>query len=133
MPMKIQHLCPMLTVFDMKESLKFYVDVLGFKIHESAGEEHDIGWEWLTRNDLNLMLNTQYEIRDRPVHPDNSRKSVHNDTILYLGCPDVDGAFQELLKKGLKIGPPEVASYGMKQLYFHDPDGYKICLQFKTS
>ena len=44
--MNIQYLCPMLMVFDMKESLKFYVDVLGFKIHESAGEEHDIGWVW---------------------------------------------------------------------------------------
>ncbi len=130
--MKIQHLCPMLMVFDMKESLKFYVDVLEFKIHESAGEEHDIGWVWLTRGNLNLMLNTQYEMRDRQAQPDPSRKSVHGDTILYLGCPDVDGAYQELLKKGLKVAPPEVASYGMKQLYLHDPDGYGICLQFKS-
>jgi glyoxylase I family protein len=131
--MKIQNLCPMLMVLDMKESLRFYVEVLGFKVHESAGEEHDMGWVWLTRNDLNLMLNTQYEMRDRPAQPDPSRKSFHGDTILYLGCPDVDSAYQELLKKRLKVDPPKVAPYGMKQLYFHDPDGYGICLQFKAS
>jgi glyoxylase I family protein len=127
--MKIQNLCPMLMVLDMKGSLRFYVEVLGFKVHKSAGEEYDMGWVWLTRNDLNLMLNTQYEMRDRPAQPDPSRKSFHRDTVPYLGCPNVDSAYQELLKKGLKVDPPKVPPYGMKQLYSHDPDGYEICLQ----
>lgn len=121
----------MLMVFDMNESLKFYVDVLGFKIHESAGEENDVGWVWLTRGDVNLMLNTQYEMPDRPEQREASRVSAHRDTILYLGCPDVDAAYRELLNKGLKPDPPEVAPYGMKQLYLYDPDGYGICFQWK--
>lgn len=129
--MKIQYLCPMLSVFDMNESLKFFVDILGFKIHQSAGEEHDIGWVWLTRDDLNLMLNTHYEMPERPACPDVSRIAAHKDTILYLGCPDVDGAYVELLKKGFKPEPPNIAPYGMKQLCFRDPDGYGICLQWK--
>jgi hypothetical protein len=35
------------------------------------------------------------------------------------------------MAKGVKCDPPEVAPYGMKQLYFHDPDGYGICFQWK--
>jgi catechol 2,3-dioxygenase-like lactoylglutathione lyase family enzyme len=122
----------MLMVFDMNASLNFYVDTLGFEIHESAGEKDDVGWVWLKRNDLNLMLNTQYEMPDRPPQPEASRASVHRDTILYLGCPDVDAAYHELVGKGLKCDPPEVAPYGMKQLYLHDPDGYGICFQWPT-
>jgi catechol 2,3-dioxygenase-like lactoylglutathione lyase family enzyme len=131
--MEMQYLCPMLAVFDMKASLKFYVDVLGFAIHESAGTEDDMGWVWLSQNGLNLMLNTQYEISDRPAQPEPSRMVTHCDTILYIGCPDVDGAYNELLAKGLTVGKPEIASYGMKQLYITDPDGYQICFQSKVS
>lgn len=127
--MEIHYLCPMFMVFDMKASLKFYVDILGFMVHQRAGEENDIGWVWLKKDDLNLMLNTQYEMPYRPPKPDASRQSTHNDTILYLGCPDVDGTYHELMKAGVKVEPPEIASYGMKQLYVNDPDGYGICFQ----
>lgn len=129
--MEIQYLCPLLQVFDMNTSLKFYCEVLGFHIHESAGEKNDLGWVWLKRNNTDLMLNTAYETPDRPERPDTTRFAAHNDTILYFGCPDVDEAYQILLSKGLKLEPPTVAPYGMKQLYLHDPDGYGICFQWK--
>ncbi len=40
-----------------------------------------------------------------------------------------DGVHAELLANGLKLEPPQVAFYGMKQLYFKDPDGYELCFQ----
>lgn len=129
--MKIRYLCPMFMVFDMETSLKFYVDILGFEIHESAGEKDDVGWVWLKREGLDLMLNTQYELPDRPERQEASRMEAHRDTVLYLGCPDVDVAYQFLLSKGLKLNPPKVAPYGMKQLYLQDPDGYAICFQWE--
>lgn len=131
--MEIRNLCVLLQVFDMKTSLAFYVDILGFAIHESAGEQNDMGWVWLKRNNLDLMLNTQYELFSRPAHPEAHRVKGHSDTILYLGCSDVDAAYHELVSKGVKCDPPKVAPYGMKQLYFGDPDGYGICFQWKTS
>lgn len=130
--MDIHYICPMLQVFDMEVSLKFYVDVLGFSVNESAGDADDMGWVWLTRNGTNLMLNTQFERPDRPDKADVYRVAAHHDTILYLGCPDVDRAYEELLGKGLKISPPTIAPYGMKQLYISDPDGYGLCFQWKT-
>lgn len=129
--MEIQFLCPLLTVFDMKTSLQFYVGILEFKIHESAGEEYDLGWVWLKANNMDLMLNTQYELSDRPELPEENRVKAHRDTILYIGCPKVDQAYLELQRKGIKCNPPQIAPYGMKQLYFNDPDGYGICLQWK--
>ena len=31
---------------------------------------------------------------------------------------------------GVRVEPPRVAPYGMRQLYFSDPDGYGICFQW---
>lgn len=130
--MIIHDICPMLQVFDMEVSLKFYVGILGFSVNESAGDADDIGWVWLTRNGTNLMLNTQFERTDRPDKSDVNRVACHGDTILYLGCPDVDGAYEELRSKGLEVKAPTIAPYGMKQLYLSDPDGYGLCFQWKT-
>ena len=34
--------------------------------------------------------------------------------------------------KGVRIEPPVIAPYGMKQLHLADPDGYAICLQTRV-
>jgi glyoxylase I family protein len=128
--MEIQYVCPLLQVFDMNTSLKFYCEILRFTIHESAGKSESLDWVWLKWNNADIMLNTAYEGAHRPDQPDQKRVAAHNDTCLYLGCPTVDEAYQHLLSKGLKIKPPIVAPYGMKQLYFHDPDGYSLCFQW---
>lgn len=130
--LEIQYLCPLLEVFDIHTSLKFYCEVLGFEVHESAGEKDDLGWAWLTWGDVNLMLNTMYETPERPPQPDLSRTLAHHDTTLYFGCRNVDGIYEMLVMKGLKLDPPKLASYGMNQLYLLDPDGYNICFQCKA-
>jgi glyoxylase I family protein len=126
--MEVQYLCPLIQVFDMQTSLKFYCEILGFTVHQSAGENPD--WVWLKWNDTDLMLNTAYETPFRPDQPDNARVAAHEDTILFFGCPDVQRAYDTLLSKGVKLNPPALASYGMMQLYFSDPDGYGICFQW---
>jgi glyoxylase I family protein len=56
----------------------------------------------------------------------------HDDTCLYFGCRDVDGAYRYLRSRGLDVEAPKVAPYGMKQLTFKDPDGYQICFQWRV-
>jgi catechol 2,3-dioxygenase-like lactoylglutathione lyase family enzyme len=77
------------------------------------------------------MLNTAYESdSERPAEPEKARVAAHWDTGLFFGCPDVDAAYAELRKKGVDVKEPKVAPYGMKQIYFRDPDGYGICFQW---
>ena len=79
------------------------------------------------------MLNTAYEKEHRPAAPDPARIAAHEDTALYFGCRDVDGAYEHLRAKGVEVKPPKVAPYGMKQLYLRDPDGYVICFQWSAA
>jgi predicted enzyme related to lactoylglutathione lyase len=75
------------------------------------------------------MLNTAYEADVRPSAPEPARISAHTDTALFFSCEDVDVAYGYLRQRGVVAKPPIITGYGMKQLYFKDPDGYEICLQ----
>lgn len=132
MGIEIRHGAPLLQVFDMPTSLKFYCDVLGFEIvgtDKNTTPPH-FNWVLLRLHGVELMLNTAYEALHRPPKPDPARASAHEDTCLFYGCPDVDAAYAHLRDKGVDTKAPKVAPYGMKQLFVKDPDGYGICFQW---
>ena len=134
MPIDTRGLCPLIQVYDMPTSIRFYRDVLGFDVAATAPPRSpdEFGWCLLKLNGTELMLNTAYDFEDRPPAPDPARVAAHGDTCIYFGCPDVDAAYRYLREKGLDIKEPKVAWYGMKQLYFTDPDGFGICFQWKA-
>lgn len=125
----IHGLCPLLQVFDMPQALKFYRDVLGFRVISRDVDQDDCDWALLRWGPAEVMLNTAYESRERPVQPDPRRNAAHGDTTLYLNTPDMDAIFAELKSKGIDLAPAVVREYGMKQLMLSDPDGYGICFQ----
>jgi len=137
MGLEFRGLCPLLQVFDMPAALAFYRDVLGFSIVDAApaGAAADaFGWVWLRRDDVELMLNTAYDPDAvRPTRPDPARVAAHEDTILYIGAPDVDAVVRHLRAGGIDAPEPTVAPYGMKQLFVKDPDGFGICFQWKAN
>jgi glyoxylase I family protein len=135
MAIEIRGVCPLLQVFDMPISVRFYRDVLGFALVGNAPlrAPDEFGWCLLRFADgTEIMLNTAYDYGERPETSEPARMAAHGDTCLYFGCPDVDGAYRHLRDKGLDIGEPKVAHYGMKQLYLKDPDGFGICFQWKA-
>ena len=71
MALEIQGVCPLLAVFDMPASIRFYHDLLGFEIFCTSEPEDDghYDWCWLKLKDSALMLNTAYERSRRPPAP----------------------------------------------------------------
>ena len=123
-------LTPLLEVFDMPASLRFYRDLIGFEVVQSSSPGDEADWVLLSLGDAHLMLNTAYESHERPAAPDRQRVRGHADTALFIRCPDVDGAYAQLRAGGAAVDPPAVRDYGMKQLYVTDPDGFRICFQW---
>lgn len=134
MTIDVRSMTPLLQVFDMATSLRFYCDALGFEIVQTdantVAPNHN--WVWLRLNDADLMLNTAYEDDHRPASPDPRRVASHDDVALYFGAPDVDAVYADLCSKGMNVEAPKIAAYGMKQLYLHDPDGFSLCFQWKA-
>ena len=134
MAIPVQHMAPLLQVFDMPTALKFYCEVLDCEVVMTDGKPApNCDWVLLRLQGIELMLNTAYEAPDRPLVPVPARVAAHDDTCLFFATPDVDGAYCHLRDKGLNLKEPKVAPYGMKQLWLHDPDGYGLCFQWPAN
>lgn len=133
MPLDIHGVAPLMQVFDMPTAIRFYRDVLGFAVTATSEPGDDCNWALLKLHGAEIMLNTAYEADQRPSAPDPARVAAHNDTCLFFGCEDLDAAFQHLRSHGLNVKEPKVAPYGMKQLWFTDPDGYGLCFQWPVT
>ncbi len=138
MAIEIQGLCPLISVYDMPESVAFYTGVLGFEVmtrsptYATEGGVELFHWALLRKDEAQLMLNTAYDEGERPAERDKGREALHGDTGLYLGCADVDAAHVQLQAMGVKCAPPKTAPYGMRQLNLRDPDGYGVTLQWRA-
>jgi len=133
MALDLRGVCPLLQVYDMPTSLRFYRDVLGFEVVSISPKirEDYFHWVWLKQGQAEIMLNTAYESdEERPARRDPARTGAHEDTCLYFGCPDVQAAYEELRRRGAPVQEPKVAPYGMTQMYLRDPDGYTLCYQW---
>ena len=130
MEIQLRGTVTLIAVFNVRTSIAFYQKALGLEVVQSAGPGEILGWAWLRRGDVELMLNSIYDPGSEPDAPDPAQIAAHADTTLYIGCPDVDGAYEVLKSKGIAVKPPVVTYYGMKQLAFTDPDGYGLCLQW---
>ena len=97
MALDFDGLCPLLQIFDMPSSVKFYREVLGFELVGNSPVVHSpqgdyFHWCMLRRGTTTIMLNTAYDEGERPAAPDTARAAAHSDTALFFGCPDVDAA-----------------------------------------
>lgn len=135
MALDFDGLCPLLQIFDMPASVKFYREVLGFELVGNSPVVHSpqgdyFHWCMLRRGTTTIMLNTAYDEGERPAAPDTARAAAHSDTALFFGCPDVDAAFKQLLPSGVNVlEKPITTQYNMRRFTIADPDGYNLSFQ----
>ncbi len=132
----VRGMTALLGVFDMRASVHFYCHVLGFEMvdHSPFYAEGEFHWAMLRKGPIELMLNTAYDEGERPERPDSARMASHGDVVFYLGCADVDAAYEHLVANDVVCEPPKAVRYGsrypFKVLSVFDPDGYHLCLQW---
>jgi glyoxylase I family protein len=127
-------LVPLLQVYDMREALAFYCDVLGFELFDASPirdtpEGQMSHWVWLRLGPAQLMLNSAYDEGERPPARVRAQQRWHVDTCLYFYVDDIAATHAYLSSRLPEINPPQNAQYGMRQLYLRDPDGYNLCFQ----
>lgn len=137
MVLDVRGVTPLLQVYDMLTSIRFYRDKLGCTVKMTSpalGGEELFHWVLLELGKAEFMLNTAYEFDDDCLVPrDPARSAAHDDVCLYFSRPNVDAAYAELGSRGVEVNPPTIAPYGMKQMYLHDPDGIGICFQWAAN
>ena len=110
----------LIMVRDFEASVKFYRDVMEFKVGaDSPGfMTFDIGDKTLAVLDLKMAADM---ISEDAVQPD---KDFIPRSLFAVFLEDTDAAYEALKAKGVPfIKPPTTQPWGQRTAYFSDPDG----------
>ena len=113
--MKITELRPMLWTEDLKCTIDFYVDKLGF----TCGEyNEDWGWATLRIDDASIMLSKPNE------HMPYDKIGFTGS--FYFNTDDVDSLWEKLKDKARVCYGIEDFFYGMREFAVYDNNGYLL-------
>ena len=113
--MTLSILRPMMWTEDLKGSVDFYVEKLGFTCHEVRD---DWGWASLSLDNVSIMLS-------RPNGHTPYEKIGFTGTFYYT-TDDVDGLWEKLKDKVKICYGIENFFYGMREFGIYDNNGYLL-------
>lgn len=124
-PMAMTNLIPMLCVSDVRKSLDFYRDTLGFELESPESKfEHDgvLCWCSIRSGQTQLMLTSGHALDN-----DNEQKRIGRGSAMFYFYPDdLMALFEALKTKGYEVSETRVTFYRMKEFELRDPDGYTL-------
>ena len=116
--MSLQTIWPLIWVTDMRRSLDFYRDGLGFELVASWELPQGIAWCRLERGPISLML----QLAPGDVPPPVEGQAAE----LFILCDDAHALHAEFVARGIQATQPKRMEYDMLQFRVTDPDGYPI-------
>jgi catechol 2,3-dioxygenase-like lactoylglutathione lyase family enzyme len=112
----------LLMVTSMEQSLKFYVDGLGFEIKNRWIPDGHLRWVWMELGTAPLML--QEATGNTPERLAKAGK-LGNGSALYFQCRDAITVYRQALERGIAGREPQVGNFNW-EVFLKDPDGYSI-------
>jgi hypothetical protein len=113
---------PFFRAYNMQESLKFYVDGLGFDIKIKWEPRGTIEWCWLERDGVALMLQ---EPRKEWVEKHPLEGKLGEGVSIEFQCLDAIALYHEFAAHGLNPSEPCVGN-GLWVTSVKDPDGFRL-------
>ena len=125
--MRLKALVPMLSVVDLRRTIAFYCDELGFRCTGKFGDADPV-WCYLERDGASLMFNQPpaAEMVELP-------RRAKDFQIYYFYPEDVVALHQAWAQKGLPVGDLRMTEYRMREFELRDPDGYWLWFGQETS
>jgi lactoylglutathione lyase len=124
----LKQVVPFLGVADMEQSLRFYLDGLGFELKNKWEPEGRIRWCWLTRGGASIML--QEFVKDG--HGGRRPEGVLGQGVnLCFQCEDAVALYREFRSRGLEPSEPTVGN-SMWVTSLRDPGGYRVEFESMT-
>lgn len=125
--MRLTKLMPMLSVRDLKRTMAFYCDELGFTRTGTFGEPDPV-WCHLERDSVHMMFNQPpaAEMAELP-------RRAKDFQIFYFYPDDVAGLRAAWRAKGVAVSDLRVTVYAMKEFELRDPDDYRLWFGQNTS
>ncbi len=123
--MNVVEVIPFHGVKNMQESLKFYMDGLGFTMTNSWKPEGSIRWCMLQLDGVRVMLQEYY--------PDKvPRGELGTGLTPNFICRDALKLYREITARGVKTRGEPFVGNNMWCFSVEDPDGYKLAFESPT-
>jgi len=116
--MKLTNLSPMLETNDIKATIKFYTETLGFTLRGKFKHEGITTWCDLVKDEVAIMFRL-------PNQHMNYGKILLSGSI-YINTEDVDALWNLLKDKCEVVYPVENFEYGMREFAIKDNNGYVL-------
>ena len=105
-----------LAVRDLEVSVRYYMDVLGFRKEPIDAQ----GWSFLSRDTFRVMLGECADDRQ-------AGELGNHSYFAYWNVEGVDELYQEVVAKGASIlSPPTNKPWGMREFGLRTADGHRI-------
>ena len=125
--MKLKDLIPMLMCEDTQESIRFYTEVLGFKVTDRMDDVGKSGWASLNHGPIQLMLASPNYI-PKPQKVDGR----YSQAMFYFYPENVEQLHADVRAKGYETTDLVVRFYGMKEFEMLDPSGHVVVFGQET-
>jgi catechol 2,3-dioxygenase-like lactoylglutathione lyase family enzyme len=124
----VQQAVPFFAVSNMENSLRFYVDGLGFDIADKWIDEGTVRWCRLQRGGASLMIQDFRRDGGQSWSP-NGPLGLGVSVMFF--CSDALSLYREFTARGLTPSIPFVGN-GMWVTSLRDPDGYSVEFESRT-
>jgi lactoylglutathione lyase len=125
----VQQAVPFFHVSNIEDSLRFYIEGLGFEMTKKWIDEGKLRWCWLEIGDTALMLQ---EFRREGHDSWKPSCKVGEGVSIYFMCEDALAIYRDAASRGIKVGRNPFVGNGMWVVPFSDPDGYRIDFESPT-
>jgi lactoylglutathione lyase len=126
--MNVQQAVPFFRVANMEESLRYYVNGLGFEMTRKWIDYGKLRWCWLQHGAAALMLQ---EFRKEGHDSWLPKGKVGEGVSINFQCKDALAIYREIISRGIQASKPFVGN-GMWVVAVSDPDGYHLDFESPT-
>jgi catechol 2,3-dioxygenase-like lactoylglutathione lyase family enzyme len=118
----VKQAVPFFRVSNMEESVRYYVDGLGFEMTKKWIDDGKLRWCWLEHGGAARMLQ---EFRKEGHNSWVPEGKVGDGVSICFQCEDALAIYREVISRGIEASRPFVGN-GMWVTTMSDPDGYRI-------
>lgn len=124
----VQQAVPFFNVKNIEESIRFYMDGLGFEMTYRWIDEGKLRWCWLKHGGAALMLQEHRTEGHDSWKPEGK---VGIGVSIYFICKDALAIYREAMARGIQATRPFVGN-SMWVTSMTDPDGYRVFFESYT-
>ena len=118
----VKQAVPFFRVSNIEESVRYYVNGLGFEMTKEWIDEGKLRWCWLQHGNAGLMLQ---EFRKEGHNSWVPSGKVGEGMSICFQCEDALAIYRDVIRRGIQASIPFVGN-GMWVTSLSDPDGYRL-------